>query len=112
MYDSLENLLTDESVNLVLIATPNDLRRPLAIAAMEAGKHVAHYHFRWGFAGDGGRVYIYGKFLCVHQDCRWDEDYLTVKEILKEDRLAPIFRIESLGQGAHGIPSNWLQEPE
>ena len=40
VYDSLEKLLTDESVDLVLIATPNDLHRPLAIQAMEAGKNV------------------------------------------------------------------------
>ena len=40
VYDSLEALLADETVDLVLIATPNDLHRPLAVQAMEAGKNV------------------------------------------------------------------------
>ena len=39
-YDSLESLLADASVELVTIATPNDLHRPIAIQAMAAGKHV------------------------------------------------------------------------
>ena len=40
VYESLEALLADETVDLVLIATPNDVHKPLAIAAMEAGKNV------------------------------------------------------------------------
>ena len=36
-YSSLEELLADESVELVTIATPNQLHRPLAIQAMAAG---------------------------------------------------------------------------
>ena len=40
VYESLEALLADETVDMVLIATPNDVHKPLAIAAMEAGKNV------------------------------------------------------------------------
>ena len=39
-YASLEELLADEQLELVTIATPNDLHRELAIAAMRAGKAV------------------------------------------------------------------------
>lgn len=116
VYDSLEDLLADESVDLVLIATPNDLHRPLAIAAMEAGKHVICEKPITISSEDLQEMVDVststGKFLCVHQNRRWDEDYLTVKEILKEGRLGPIFRIESRVQGAHGIPGDWRQEPE
>lgn len=116
VYDSLEKLLTDESVDLVLIATPNDLHRPLAIQAMEAGKNVISEKPITVSSADLQAMMEAsertGKFLTVHQNRRWDEDFLTVKEILKEGRLGPVFRIESRVHGAHGIPGDWRQEPE
>ncbi len=116
VYDSLEALLADETVDMVLIATPNDFHKPLAIAAMEAGKHVVCEKPVTVCSADLAEMIAAsertGKFLTVHQNRRWDEDFLTVKEILKQGRLGPVFRIESRVQGAHGIPGDWRQEPE
>ena len=39
-YESFEDVLADEKVEVVLIATPNDSHKDLAIAALRAGKHV------------------------------------------------------------------------
>jgi predicted dehydrogenase len=39
-YESLEAMLADERIDLVLIATPNDVHKPIAIQAMRAGKNV------------------------------------------------------------------------
>ena len=116
VYSSLEDLLSDETVDMVLIATPNDLHKPLAIAAMEAGKHVISEKPITMNSADLQEMTDAsertGKFLCVHQNRRWDEDFLTVKEILKEGELGQIFRLESRVHGAHGIPGDWRQEPE
>ena len=116
VYDSLEALLADESVDLVLIATPNDMHKPLAIQAMEAGKNViSEKPITIGSADLQEMIDASertGKFLTVHQNRRWDEDFLTVKNIIAEGKLGPIYRIESRVQGAHGIPGDWRQEPE
>ena len=116
VYDSLEALLADQTVDLVLIATPNDFHKPLAIAAMEAGKNVISEKPITLSSADLEEMIAAsertGKFLTVHQNRRWDEDFLTVKEILKEGKLGPVYRIESRVQGAHGIPGDWRQEPE
>lgn len=116
VYDSLDALLADESVDLVLIATPNDLHRPLAIQAMEAGKNVICEKPVTINSADLQTMMEAsertGKFLTVHQNRRWDEDFLTIKEILAEGKLGPVFRIESRVHGAHGIPGDWRQEPE
>ena len=40
VYQSLEDLLADETVDLVLAATPNDVHKEIAVRAMEAGKNV------------------------------------------------------------------------
>lgn len=37
-YESNEALLADPTIDLVIIATPNDSHKPLALAAMAAGK--------------------------------------------------------------------------
>ena len=39
-YSSLEELLKDEEVDLVTVATPNDFHKPLVIDCLLAGKHV------------------------------------------------------------------------
>lgn len=116
VYDSLEALLADESTDLVLIATPNDLHRPLAIAAMEAGKNVISEKPVTLNSVDLAAMIEAsertGKMLTVHQNRRWDGDFLVVKEILKDGKLGPIHRIESRVQGSRGIPGDWRQEPE
>ncbi|MBQ9167954.1 MAG: Gfo/Idh/MocA family oxidoreductase [Oscillospiraceae bacterium] len=116
VYDSLEALMADKTVDLVLIATPNDMHKPLAIQAMEAGKNVISEKPITICSEDLQEMIAAsertGKFLTVHQNRRWDEDFLTVKEILKEGKLGPVYRIESRVQGAHGIPGDWRQEPE
>ena len=101
---------------MVLIATPNDMHKPLAIAAMEAGKHVISEKPITLNSSDLQEMIDAsertGKFLCVHQNRRWDEDYLTVKKIIEEGNLGQIFRLESRVHGAHGIPGDWRGMPE
>ena len=46
----------------------------------------------------------------VHQNRRWDEDYLTIKRIYDEGRLGRVFKIESRVHGSRGIPSDWRNQ--
>ncbi|MBS6196456.1 MAG: Gfo/Idh/MocA family oxidoreductase [Clostridiales bacterium] len=116
VYNGLEDLLADEQVDLVLIATPNDVHKSIAIQAMEAGKNVVSEKPVTLCSEDLQEMIDAsertGKFFTVHQNRRWDEDFLTMKEILKEDKLGEIFRIESRVHGSRGIPGDWRQEKE
>lgn len=113
-YETEEAMLTDESIDVILVATPNDTHRPIALRAMEAGKNVivekpATLSLKElteleDMAGKTGR------FLTVHQNRRWDEDLLTVREILKDQTMGEIFRIESRVHGSRGIPGDWRKE--
>ena len=40
VYKSFRSLLADKSVDIVVIATPNDVHEKFAVAAMNAGKNV------------------------------------------------------------------------
>lgn len=48
-----------------------------------------------------------GQVFMVHQNRRWDEDFLTVKKIYNEKMTGEIFHIESRVHGANGIPGDW-----
>ena len=116
VYNGFDAVLADTQVDIVVIATPNDDHKPLAIQAMQAGKHVICEKPVTLCSKDLQEMMAVsqetGRFLTVHQNRRWDRDFLMIKEILKEGKLGPVYRIESRVQGAHGIPGDWRQEPE
>jgi scyllo-inositol 2-dehydrogenase (NADP+) len=80
-----------EDADLVVVATPNRTHLPLAIAALNAGKHVvvdkpftlttAEADALIALAGERDRV------LTVFHNRRWDGDFLTVKRLLDSGRL-------------------------
>lgn len=110
-YDSLESLLADASVELVTIATPNDLHRPIAVQAMAAGKHVISEKPVTLSSRDLQAMIDasrkYGRIFSVHQNRRWDEDFLIIKQIYEQNSLGRVFNIESRVHGSRGVPGDW-----
>ena len=115
-YTSLEDLLADDRIEIVLVATPNDCHHPIALQALAAGKHVicekpvtlnTKLLTEMLEAADAA-----GKLLTVHQNRRWDRGYRIVHQILGEGVLGDVYRIESRVHGAHGIPGDWRQDPK
>lgn len=112
-YGSLEEVLEDGEVDVVLIATPNDSHKEIAIRALQAGKHVicekpvtitsAEFLEITALAEAANRVFS------VHQNRRWDPDFLIVKEIVEKKKAGEVFHVESRVQGANGIPGDWRQ---
>ncbi|WP_339292900.1 Gfo/Idh/MocA family oxidoreductase [Paenibacillus sp. FSL W8-0187] len=110
-YENYEQVLNDAAVDVVLIATPNDVHMELALQAFKAGKHVicekpvtlsvSDFKEMVAAADAAGRV------LMVHQNRRWDEDFLTIKQMYNEKTIGDLFRIESRVHGANGIPGDW-----
>ena len=115
-YGSMAELLADPEVDIVLVATPNELHKPFVIKALEAGKNVVCEKP----AALGSKEFQQmidasvkaGKVFTVHQNRRWDEDYLTVKKIYDKKLLGEVFRIESRVHGSRGIPGDWRGSPE
>ncbi len=115
-YESLEQLLTDSTVELVTIATPNDTHLPLAVAAMEHGKHVicekpvalstAELETMIAVSERTGRLFT------VHQNRRWDEDFLIVQKLIRDNTLGRVFQVESRVHGSRGVPGDWRNRRE
>ena len=116
VYKSEEDLMADPTVDIVLVATPNDVHKGVVIRAMEAGKNAVSEKPVTLCSADLAEMRAAaektGKFFTVHQNRRWDEDFLTVKNIMAEGKLGEIFRIESRVHGSRGIPGDWRQEKE
>ncbi|MGL4717114.1 MAG: oxidoreductase, partial [Aeromonas sp.] len=96
---SLEEVLSDETVDLVVIATPNDTHAPLARQALLAGKHVViDKPFALDLAEAQGLVELaqeQQRLLSIFHNRRWDSDFLTVRRLLAEGALGQIAQFES-----------------
>ncbi|MDR2094898.1 MAG: Gfo/Idh/MocA family oxidoreductase [Treponema sp.] len=116
VYASLEELLADPKVDIVLVAVPNDMHKSLVIKALEAGKNVVCEKPVALNSGEFQEMIDAskkaGKVFAVHQNRRWDEDFLTAKKIYDEKLLGEVFRIESRVHGSRGIPGDWRGMPE
>lgn len=115
-YSSLEEVLNDPEVELITIATPNDVHREIAIRAMDAGKNVVSEKPVTLSSEDLAAMIDASKrngvVFTVHQNRRWDEDYRTAKKIYDEKLLGEVYRIESRVHGSRGIPGDWRGRKE
>jgi predicted dehydrogenase len=111
IYGSLEELLSDPESDIVLVATPNDVHKELVIAALRSGKNVVCEKPVTLNSVDLQEMIDVaketGKIFTVHQNRRWDADFLTAKKVIEEGKIGDVFRIESRVHGSRGIPGDW-----
>ena len=114
VYDSNEAIFADSSVDIVVVATPNDVHEDLVVGAMQSGHHVicekpaalsVEIFDRMVKAQKKS-----GKRLSVHQNRRWDVDFRAVKSVIGSGEIGDVLRIESRIHGSRGIPSDWRSE--
>lgn len=115
-YSSREELLNDDRIDLVIVATPNDVHCEIVCDALNHKKNVvcekpvamnvAELQKMIDTANKNGKIFT------VHQNRRWDPDYLTIKKIFKNDMLSDIFNIESRVHGSRGVPGDWRNHAE
>lgn len=111
VYETLEEALADEKIEAVLIATPNDSHHDLAIAALKAGKHVMCEKPVMMSSHELESVLTVAekenKTFMVHQNRRWDDDFLIIRELYQNKSIGDLFQLESRVHGANGIPGDW-----
>jgi scyllo-inositol 2-dehydrogenase (NADP+) len=114
-YESLEQMLEDPGVQLVVVATPHHVHAEQCIRSMDAGRHVVTDKVMclttdeadaMIAARDRNRV-----LLSVFHNRRWDGDYMTVRQALAEGLLGrpSLFEVGSWG---YGKPRDWRAQPE
>jgi scyllo-inositol 2-dehydrogenase (NADP+) len=112
-YASLDEALADDAVRLVILATPHDTHAPLAIRAMDAGRHVVTDKVMclnlvecdaMIAAACRNRV-----LLSVFQNRRFDGDFLTVRRLIADGALGEVKWVEMAWQG-FGPSRGWRNE--
>lgn len=114
VYDSNEMIFADKTVDIIVVATPNDLHEDLVVNGLTSGHNVicekpvalsvAEFDRMTAAAKSSG------KLLSVHQNRRWDVDFLGVKSVISSGEIGEVIRIESRIHGSRGIPSDWRCE--
>ena len=115
-YESFEAVLADPEVDVCTIAIPNDQHKDIAIRCMAAGKAVVCEKPVTLSTADLEEMIAaskkYNILFTVHQNRRWDEDFLVAKKIVKSGDLGRVFRISSRVHGSRGIPGDWRNTKE
>ncbi|TKC89184.1 oxidoreductase [Trinickia terrae] len=95
----LDALVALETVECVVVATPNDTHFELAARAIEAGKHVVVDKPVTLSADDARTLALlakkYGVLFAPFHNRRWDGDFMTVRELVASGELGRITHFES-----------------
>ena len=104
VYESNEAVFADIGVDVIVIATSNDVHEKLVIDALNSGHNVicekpvalsvAEFDRMVSAAKDNKNL------LAVHQNRRWDMDFLSVKNVIKSGEIwhfnRPVYKNLSL----------------
>jgi len=110
-YESFEAAISDPKCDIIVCATPNDVHKDIVVRALMAGKHViCEKPVDMSVAALDEMLDACkksGKKFTVHQNRRWDVDFLAMKNIIESGDIGEVIRIESRIHGSRGIPSDW-----
>lgn len=96
---SLDDMLKDDELELIVITTPNDSHFDYASRALNAGKHVVVEKPFTITSADAKRLIILAKnknrVLSIYQNRRYVSDFLTIRQLLEENKLGGIVEFEA-----------------
>jgi scyllo-inositol 2-dehydrogenase (NADP+) len=88
------DLLRDDSIDLIIICTPNTLHNEMAREALNAGKHIViEKPFTPTYAEANELISLaetVDKKIFVYQNRRWDGDFLTIEKLIHSGILGEI----------------------
>ena len=97
-FDTLDAMLADEAIDLVIVNTPNYTHFEFAKKALLAGKHVLVEKAFTVTVIEAEELMALSKkmnkVLCVYQNRRYDSDFKTVKKIKDSAVLGDIVEVE------------------
>lgn len=113
VYNSFEDVIKNKSIDIVLIATPNDSHKELAIKALKNDKNVICEKPVTLSIKDFEDILkiakMHKKCFMVDQNRRWDENFNMIKKIYEEHSIGDVYEIRNYVQGSRGIPNDWRQ---
>ncbi|TVR85371.1 MAG: oxidoreductase [Spirochaetaceae bacterium] len=117
VVSDIDTLLADPTIELVVIATPNQTHYELARKCLEAGKHVVvDKPFTTTVAHAEQLIELAARKNLVvspFQNRRWDGDFLTLQTLLKSNLLGRLVEFESRFDRFRNYsrPGAWREKP-
>lgn len=119
MYPSLEVMLTDSSLGLFVVATPNGTHFAIAREILSAGKNVVVDKPMTMTSTEAaelvGLAREHNVLLAPFHNRRWDSDFLTVRKVLCEGSLGRLVAFESRFDRWRPLPLTermWKESPD
>lgn len=116
--DHVHQLYEDSSIDLIVITTPSTQHYKFVKEALEAGKHVVVEKPFTTTSEEADELIALakkkGKVLSVFHNRRWDGDFLTIQDILRQGLLGQIRECEFHWNGFDPVmtPGNWRETAE
>lgn len=113
---SVEEILTDPEIDLVINCAPNQYHYQYSADALMAGKHVVVEKPFVNSMEQGNDLINLakkqGRYLSVFHNRRWDADFLTIKNLIESDQLGDIKQFESHFDRfrPHVRPEKWREQ--
>jgi scyllo-inositol 2-dehydrogenase (NADP+) len=96
-YNSIEELLNDDEIELIIVNTPNYTHLDYAIRAMEAGKHVLIEKPATATVDEVKQLFELGrklnKHVMIYHNRRYDSGFLSTKEVIESGRLGELIEV-------------------
>jgi predicted dehydrogenase len=96
---TLDEMLSDQSINVIVVATPNDTHFSYSKAALEAGRHVVVDKPLTPTMKEAEQLVRlaaeHKRLISVYQDRRWDGAFITVKKLIQSGALGKVAEYET-----------------
>ncbi len=96
-YNSIDELLADQEIELIIVNTPNYLHFEHACMALLAGKDVLIEKPATATSQELKSLFDLGhemnRKIMIYQNRRWDSGFLSVKEVIESGRLGQLIEV-------------------
>jgi len=96
-YNTIDDLVTDDEIELIIVNTPNYLHFEHAKQALQAGKHVLIEKPAAATSAEVKILYDLGRevnrHVMLYQNRRWDSGFLSVKQVIESGKLGELIEV-------------------
>jgi scyllo-inositol 2-dehydrogenase (NADP+) len=96
-YDTIDDLIADEAIELMIINTPNYTHYDYAKRSLIAGKHILVEKPFTATSDEAKELFELadqvGKQIFFYQNRRWDSDFSAVREVIESGQLGKLSEV-------------------
>jgi len=116
-YDTVDDLINDPSIELVIINTPNFTHYEYATKALKAGKHILAEKPFTATIEEAKELFhladSLGKQIFFYQNRRWDSDFSAVRQVIESGVLGKLNEVHFRYDRYRNVigPKTFKEEP-